>query len=85
MIGGLFLFAQRHHGMHLEPLIDNTAQLDLRWNQIPLDRRQRIMATADAKGYDYSAVLPSWLVRQILKHLADQWGMQPILFGFVTL
>lgn len=85
MIGGLFLFAQRHYGMHNEQLIDSTAQLDLRWNQIPLERQRRIMATADELGYDYGAVANQWLVRRILKHLGDQWGETPILFGFVTL
>lgn len=87
MIAGLFQFAQRHHGMHNEGLIDNTAQLDLRWNQIPPDRRNRILATADAMDppYDYSEVTNTWLIRRILKHLADQWGTQPIHFGFVTL
>jgi hypothetical protein len=85
MIGGLFLFAQRYHGMHNERLIDSSTQLDLRWNQIPLARRQRILETADALGYDYSEVANTWLVRRILKYLGEQWGGTPILFGFVTL
>ncbi len=81
MIGGLFMFAQRYHGMHNEQLIDNVGQLDLTWSQIPTAREQKIIATADDRGYDYSAVQPSWKVRRILKHLGDQWGMQPIYFG----
>ena len=81
MIAGLFQFAQRHHGMHNEQLIDSQAQLDLRWNQIPLARRGRIQATADSLGYDYSAVQPTWLVRRILKHLGDQWGSKPFIIG----
>lgn len=85
MIGGLFLFAQRHNGLHNEQLIDSVDQLDLRWNQIPPARRQRIVATADALGYDYGEVANQWTVRRILKHLGDQWGEMPILFGFVTL
>lgn len=76
MIAGLFGFAQRHSGLHGEQLIDNQAQLDLRWNQIPLSKRQRILATADAKGYDYLEVTNQWTVRRILKHLADQWSDQ---------
>lgn len=81
MIGGLFMFAQRYHGMHNEELIDSTAQLDLRWNQIPAVRRERILATADNMGYDYSEVQPPWLVRRILKYLGDQWSDAPIYFG----
>ena len=80
MIAGLFQFAQRHRGLHGEDLIDNQAQLDLRWNQIPQDRRLRILATADDMGYDYSEVENTWLVRQILKHLSDQWGEREFIF-----
>lgn len=85
MVAGLFLFAQRYHAMHNEALIDSTAQLDLRWNQIPLDRRGRITATAEELGYIYSDVTNQWTVRRILKYLADQWGATPILFGFTIL
>lgn len=85
MIGGLFLFAQRYHVMHDEPLIDSAAQLDLRWNQILEARQNRIIATADVLGYDHSAVGPTWLVRRILKYLGDQWGATPIRFGTAIL
>ena len=50
-VAGLFQLAQRHKGLHDENLIDNQAQLDLRWNQIPLARRQRLQTTADSFGY----------------------------------
>jgi hypothetical protein len=85
MVASLFIFAQRHYGLHNEQLIDSTNQLDLRWNQIPLERRNRIIATADSLEYDYSAVESTWLVRRILKHLGDQWGEQEVLFGITTL
>ena len=86
MVGGLFMFAQRYHGMHNEALIDSVDQLDLRWNQIPQARRQRIVATADNLGYDYSEVTNTWTIRRILWHFAQQWGETPILFGsLVTL
>ena len=81
MIAGLFQFAQRHHALHNEQLIDSQAQLDLRWNQIPIARRNRILATADSLNYDYSAVQPTWLIRRILKHLADQWGVTVFHIG----
>ena len=85
MVGGLCMFAQRHHALHGERLIDSPAQLDLSWSQVPAARRARIQATADSMGYDYSAVLPSWTVRHALKLLAGQWGETPIHFGFATL
>lgn len=81
MIVGLFQFAQRHWGLHGEVLIDNAGQLDLRWNQIPQERRERILATADALGYEYDEVENSWLVRRIFKYLGDQWGEKPFKIG----
>jgi len=85
MVTGLFQFAQRHYGLHHEELITSVSQLDLRWNQIPLDKRTRIIATADSFGYDYSEVANQWLVRRILKHLADQWAGGSFDFGLAVL
>jgi hypothetical protein len=81
MIAQLFMFAGRHHALHGEALIDSPDQLNLRWNQIPLARRQRIIETADSLGYDYAEVQPTWQIRRILKHMADQWGDIPIYMG----
>ena len=85
MLAGLFQFAQRYWGMHGEVLIDNQAQLDLRWNQIPLASRNRIKATADDLGYDHSEVQNTWLIRQILKYLGDQWGEQLFIIHGIEL
>lgn len=84
-VAGLFQFAQRHHGMHDEQLIDNTGQLDLTWADISVDRRTRVQMTADSFGYDYSTVTGTWTVRQTLMHLANQWGATPIYIGGITL
>jgi hypothetical protein len=84
-LAGLFQFAKRHHALHGEPLIESAAQLDLRWNEIPAARRDRLQATAAALRYDTSAVQPAWLVRRSLKHLGDQWGARAFDFGFTTL
>lgn len=84
-MAGLFQFAQRYHGMHNEQLIDSTAALDLRWNQIPLERRNRIVATADDLGYTYADVTNQWTVRRILFYLAQQWGARPFYIGGVEL
>jgi len=85
MVGSLFKFSQHYHGTHREPLIDNVGQLDLEWNQIPQDRRQRILETADELGYDYSEIQNTWKVRKILKHLSDQWGDGPLSIGDIDL
>lgn len=85
MVAGLFQFAQRHYGLHNEELITSPAQLDLRWNQIPQDKQLRIIATVDSFGYDYSDVTNQWLVRRILKYLADQWAGGSFDFGLAVL
>jgi hypothetical protein len=85
MIAGLFQFAQHYYGIHKEPLIDNQGQLNLRWNQIPQDRQDRIIATADDLGYEYAEIQPTWLIRQVLKYLGDQWGDQTYHLGVVDL
>ncbi len=81
MVAGLFQFAQRYHGLYNEALIGSVSQLDLRWNQIPADRQNRIRATADSFGYDYSTVTNTTKVRKILMILANQWGAKPIYLG----
>ena len=85
MVAGLFMFANAHRAMHGEELITAQSQLDLAWSDIPLDKRQRIIATADSRGYDYSEVQPTWLVRRILKHLADKWALVPLDFNITVL
>lgn len=85
MMAGLFQFAQRHHGLHNEALIDNVDQLDITWSVIPADRKARILQTADSLGYVYTDVTSTWTVRRILKYLGDQWGTRVFLFGFTSL
>ncbi len=84
-VAGLFAFAQRYHEMHNEQLIENAVNLGTLWQDIPLAKRQRIQATADALGIDYSPVTGTWTIRQILKFLADFWQATPFNFGFTTL
>ena len=85
MLAGLFQLAQRHNGLHSEEIIENQSQLELRWNQIPQAKRQRLRETADSFGYDYSEITNAWTVRRILKYLGDQWGDQVFHMGVVDL
>ena len=79
-VAGLFQLSQRHKGLHQEQLIDNQAQLDLQWNQIPPARRARLLETADTFTWDYSDVTNQWTIRQILWHLTQQWGVSKFVF-----
>lgn len=84
-VAGLFAFAQRYHEMWGEQLIENSVDLGTLWQNIPLAKRQKIQATADDLGIDYSPVTGTWTIRQILKFLADYWQNTPFEFGFTTL
>lgn len=79
-VAGLFQLSQAYKGMHGDQLITAASQLDLRWNQIPTDRRANIQATADALGYTYADVTNQWTARRILMYLGNQWGNKPFVF-----
>ncbi len=74
MVAGLFQFSDAYFGQYREALIDNQAQLDLTWEQVPIDRREKIKTIARQFRWDYAIVTREWSVRQTLKYLADQWG-----------
>lgn len=83
-VAGLFQFAQRHHALHAEMLVENNVNLDLTWADVPQAKRQRVQETADSLGYDTSPVTGSWTLRETLKHLADLWGESEFHFGSLT-
>lgn len=85
MVCGLFQFAQRHHGVHLERLFSGGFDLDTQFSALPLAVRQRLIATADSLEYDTSGLSGSNTIRQILKNVADQWGSKPVIIGGVEL
>lgn len=85
MVGGLFQFAQRHHGLHDQLIVPDNIDLSKTWGDLPLEWRQNLAATADSFGYDYSGVTASTTIRAILKNLSDQWGDTPINLGLTTL
>lgn len=85
IVAGLFQFAQRHHGVHLERLFSGGFDLDTQFSALPLAVRQRLIATASTLEYDTSGLSGSNTIRQILKNVADQWGSKPIFIGGVEL
>jgi len=85
IVAGLFQFAQRHHGVHLERLFSGGFDLNTQFNTLPLAVRQRLVATANSLNYDTLDLSGSSTIRQILKNLADQWGSKPIVMGGIEL
>lgn len=84
-VAGLFLFAQRHHEMHNQEIRPAGVDLGDTWGDLSAAWRENLQLTADSFEYDYSGVNASTPLRVILKSLGDQWGAQPIYFGFTTL
>lgn len=85
MIGGLFQFAQRHHGLHNQVIVPENINLDQTWSNLPLVWRQNLAETAASFGYDTSGVTASTPIRAILKALSDAWGDAPLLIGSVEI
>lgn len=84
-VAGLFQFAGKYHEMHGEELVDSAINLSMTWGQVPQAKKEKVIATADFFGIDYSEVNNNWTLRQILKLLADFWQSNVFNFGFTTL
>lgn len=84
-ITAFFLYMQRvtYFLGHSITLPGNWANLQM--SQVPADIRNAMGQAATSFGYDYSWVVGTTTVRQVLKGMADAWGVQPILFGLATL
>lgn len=85
IVTGMFLFMQKvtFYLGHTLTLPQNWVNLTL--NQVPVDIRDAMASAAAEMNYDYSWVIGSTTVREILKGMADGWGAIPILFGFISL
>lgn len=82
----LFMFAQRYHALTGRKMVEPGYNLNTRISDLPLEVRQGLQQAADDLGYDTSGIAGSWLYRRGLKHLGDQWGESPVIFGdLVTL
>ena len=85
IISGCFQFLQRYKGLGGGQLFLSGVNLNTRFNQLPIDIRNRLIETAQSFGYDYSSVSNQSTLRYILKYMADQWGEQPIILGGVSI
>jgi hypothetical protein len=80
-VAQLMLFAQCYNRIANRRIIEPGYTLDTLINDIPLEVRQGLKAAADIRGYDFTGISLSWLYRQGLKFLGDQWGATPISIG----
>jgi hypothetical protein len=77
----LFQLAQRYHGRTARRLIEAGYNLDTLIGDLPVNVLQSLNETAQSLGWDTSEIQASWRLRQALRHLAQQWGEAPVLFG----
>ena len=77
----LFMFAQRYHGMHDERLVSSDFPMESRWQDIAIERQDKILGTAQSLGRSMQPPPGGRRGRQVLKQLADQWET-PIHVGF---
>lgn len=85
VVAGCFQLSQRVHGMNGRSVFREGVDLSRTWGSLPGGIQQDILDAADSFGWDYSTVTPSWTLRQILRHLAEQWGESGFSFGIATI
>ena len=81
VVAGLFQFAQRHHALHGEMLMQGAVNFNLTLGDLSAARRDRINATATSFGYDTSGFTLASTLRDVLKFLGDAWGSSQFVFG----
>lgn len=84
-ITGMFLFMQRLTAITGNDPLDWGVTLNTQFRNIPTLYQSAIIEAFDTLGYDSSVLKDNWTLRIVLKEAADQWGTQPIYFGFTTL
>lgn len=85
VVAGMFQFAQRWHGLGGGRIFASGVALTTRFDQLPLEARNRLVATAQSFNWDTSVLSGTNTLRQILKFVADQWGSAPFIIGGLTL
>ena len=78
---GMFQYMQRLRS-YLGPntvLIDSSMKLNVQFGSLPGDVQQAMLDTAADLGYSVT-IAANTQVRQILKDMADQWGVRPFHF-----
>lgn len=88
-VAGLFQFAKRHKGLHGEALMTGPPNLTATLGDVPIEKRQRIDATAVSFGYDqkpgYGDINLSTTIHDVLKFFGDCWGESTFHMGVTTL
>lgn len=85
LVAAIFQFMQRLNGIGFGRLLDGTVSLSTRFNQLPVATRTKLQEAAQSMNFDTSSLSGSSTLRQILKAMADQWGILEIHIGGMIL
>lgn len=85
IVAGTFLYMQRVTALLGRSITLTGGVLGVQMQNIAADIRAAMQQAADEQGFDYSGVMATTTVRQVLKAMADAWGDKPIYMGMATL
>jgi len=85
LIGWLFQFMQRLHGIYPHKLFDGQATLNTTYGQLTPEWQATLLQCGQSFGFDTSGLTSNTTLRTILKFMADQFDDQPLNCGLITL
>jgi hypothetical protein len=83
-VTGMYLFMQRLTALSGESPLTWGITLNTQYRNLSSQQQTWLQDAATTLGYPWN-VAANDTIRIILKEMADEWGVQPIHFGFVTL
>jgi len=85
IVAAIMLFAQRLHGHGGIRIFGSGITLATKFNQLPAATRTKLIGAAQSMNFDTSSLSGTSTIRQILKEMADQWGVKDIKLGGIAL
>ena len=85
LIGWLFQFMQRLHGIYPHKLFDGITALDTTYGSLTPEWQSALLQAGQSFGFDTSGLTSNTTLRTILKFMADQLNNQPLNTGLITL
>ena len=85
LIGWLFQFMQRLHGIYPHKLFDGITALDTTYGSLSPEWQAALLQAGQSFGFNTSGLTSSTTLRTILKFMADQFNDQPLNIGLIIL
>lgn len=85
IVAAIMLVAQRLHGHAGLRIFESGIRLSTKFNQLPAATRTKLISAAQSMNFDTASLSGTSTVRQILKAMADQWGVKDIKIGGLVL